>query len=133
MDSSTRLPRRWTIFDAKPVQPPIAPDAGQQPPAEVAPTIPNAHGLRSGAAGGYPVQEGDSYRQLIAKTIASPEEFLGGVIDRYLLAVAAHELELYTDAMSLLDAALSAGLDDEYVSRAEQLRAICAVKAGIDR
>lgn len=130
-DRPARPPRRWTIFDAIPTQPPIVQDAGEQPQQEVAPAVPKARGRRTRTAGGQHPQGGESHRQLIAKTIANPEGFLGGVIDRYLLAVAAHELELYADAMALLDAALSAGLEDNYASRAEQLRAICAVKAGM--
>jgi len=95
----------------------------------VARTTPNVRAPGIRAAGEKHPQDGDSHRRLIAKTVATPEDFNAGIIDRYLLAVAAHELELYAEAITLLDAALSAGLGDEYASRAERLRAICAVKS----
>ena len=126
-----RPPRRWTIFDLPPSERPFVPDADRQPQPVVARTTPNVRAPGIRAAGEKHPQDGDSHRRLIAKTVATPEDFNAGIIDRYLLAVAAHELELYAEAITLLDAALSAGLGDEYASRAERLRAICAVKAGI--
>ena len=54
-------------------------------------------------------------------------------LEMYLLAVIAYELESHAEAVMLLDSAIAGRLADEYRSKAENLRHVCAVKAESDR
>jgi hypothetical protein len=74
---------------------------------------------------------GGTQRSYIVRALVESEHPHIGVTDRYLLAVVAHELGLYLDAMRLIDGALISGLEGDFRFRAEQLREVCAVKAQV--
>lgn len=114
------------------VAPPAAPPAASPPPPRRPGRPPRSTAGRATTGSRVrtlPGLLGAMQRRHIARAAAQTDHSRVGIIDRYLLAVAAHELELYAEAMALIDTALAAGLDGEFADRAQQLRSVCAAKA----
>ena len=66
--------------------------------------------------------------KVVARTLNGAGGGLDG-LDYYLVACMGHELGRFGDALRLLDMALASGIDGDYQSKAEQLRAVCLLKA----
>lgn len=65
---------------------------------------------------------------LIGKTLGEEAGGASRPLDIYLLAIAAYELDLCSEALRLLDRALEFELADPFRSRADQLRLICLLR-----
>lgn len=70
-------------------------------------------------------------QRLVTRALAELDRTQLSGLDQYLIAIVSYELGRHNDALRLLDTALAGGLDGDYRVKAERLREICVLKAGV--